>query len=64
MSEKPDIQAIKTANGDRRKRLQSIHRVIDTYRPSRNADACMQEVCRILHREPRGAAASGREAGR
>lgn len=61
MSEKPNLQAIKSANGDRKRRLQSIHRVIDNYRPERNADACMMEICRQLGRVPRVSIINGKE---
>lgn len=47
---------------DAKRKLQSDHRIIDRYRQNRNADACMQEVCRVINREPRGADASSREA--
>lgn len=41
--------------------LQNIHRVIDRYRERRNADACMQEICRLLHRDPRVSILNGKE---
>lgn len=56
MSQKPNEAR------DAKRTLQSIHRIIDRYRQNRNADACMREVCRVLAREPRDAAASSREA--
>lgn len=56
MSQKPNEAR------DTKRTLQAVHRIIDRYRPDRNADACMQEVCRVLDRDPRGAAASSREA--
>lgn len=62
MSHKPDLQAVKSANGERKDRETKVHRVIDAYVRGKNPDACMREICQITGRIPRNSILNGKEA--
>ncbi len=61
MSHKPDLQAIKSANGERKRRETAIHRVIDAYVRGKSPDYCMREICQIIGRIPRVSILNGKE---
>lgn len=50
MSHKPDMQAVKSANGDRKRRETIIHRIIDHHKPGWNDKECMLEIRKVLRR--------------
>ncbi|MGJ7039163.1 hypothetical protein J2Y63_002418 [Shinella sp. BE166] len=50
MNAKPDLQAIKSANGDRKRRETAIHRIIDDYRAGSNDEHCMRKICQLMKR--------------
>lgn len=50
MSHKPDLQAVKSANGDRKRLLQSIHRILDDHRSGSNDAHCMKMIRHVLRR--------------
>lgn len=58
MSHKPDLQAAKSANGDRKRRETTIHRILDRHKPGWNDKECMLEIRKVLRR---GLAGRGHE---
>lgn len=71
MSHKPDLQSVKSANGERKRRETAIHRIIDRHKPGWNDKECMTEIRKVLHRgvkargedfAPRSMILNGKEA--
>lgn len=58
MTGQPNLQAIKSANGDRKRRETNIHRIIDHHKPGWNDKECMLEIRKVLRR---GLAGRGHE---